>query len=109
MTDSTSFSTSIPIAVKAELEGAGAYMNAQALDIADELAQLAAYLNTLPEIWKGSASSYYQGLQAEWNIAANGLFGPDGVLGEIAHAMNVNWANYSEAEWNNTRTWSHGR
>ena len=53
MTGSPSFSTSIPIAVRAEPESAGAYPNAQ--------------------------------------------------------AMNVNRANYSEAEWNNTRRWSHGR
>lgn len=28
-------------------------------------------------------------------MGADGLFGPDGVLGRIAHAMNVNWNNYT--------------
>ncbi len=103
-----SFSDSTPIVVSPELEGVSQYLNGQAGDIADELHGLAAYLNGLQEIWTGQASSYYQGLQAEWNIAAEGLFGPEGVLGEIAHAMNITWANYSDAEWSNIRTWAHG-
>lgn len=102
------FSTAIPIVVQTELSNAGTYLNSQASNISDQLSRLAAYLNQLPEIWSGNASTYYQGLQQEWNIAANGLFGPDGVLGEIATAMNVTWNNYSDAEWSNTQTWSHG-
>jgi len=102
------FSDSTPILVSTELEGVGASLNGQASAIADELSDLARYLNGLQEIWTGQASSYYQGLQAEWNIAAEGLFGPDGVLGEIAHAMNIAWGNYSDAEWSNMRTWAHG-
>jgi hypothetical protein len=35
------------------------------------------------------------------------LLGPDGVLGQIAHAMNVNWGNYTEAEWANISGWKH--
>lgn len=102
------FSDSTPIMVKQELEAAGAYLNGQAEEIAEELHQLATYINQLTFVWTGPASGYYQGLQAEWNIAAEGLFGPDGVLGEISNAMNVGWGNYSEAEWNNSRTWNHG-
>jgi uncharacterized protein YukE len=102
------FSTAIPILVQTELSNAGTYLNNQASMISDELNSLAAYLNGLPEIWTGSASTYYQGLQQEWNIAAAGLFGPDGVLGEIANAMNVTWGNYSDAEWSNSSTWQHG-
>ena len=30
----------------------------------------------LQDQWQGPAQSYYQGLQQEWNIAADGLFGP---------------------------------
>jgi WXG100 family type VII secretion target len=97
----------MPILVATELEGVGTYLTGQATEISDELNQLASYLNQLEVIWQGAASGYYQGLQAEWNIAAQGLFGPDGVLGEIAHAMNVTWANYSDAEWSNSQTWQH--
>ncbi|HLX51055.1 MAG TPA: WXG100 family type VII secretion target [Streptosporangiaceae bacterium] len=96
-----------PILVAAELETVGTNLNNQAATISDELSQLASYLNQLPAIWQGAASDYYQGLQAEWNIAAEGLFGPDGVLGEIATAMNVSWNNYSDAEWSNSQTWQH--
>ena len=98
----------MPILVAAELESVGTYLNGQATEISDELSQLASYLNQLEAIWQGAASGYYQGLQAEWNIAAEGLFGPDGVLGEIATAMNVSWGNYSDAEWSNSQTWQHG-
>ncbi|PYC87905.1 hypothetical protein C7C46_02380 [Streptomyces tateyamensis] len=101
------FSDAVPISVQQELEGAGPYLNSQAAEISEELNRLAQYLNQLPELWQGAASGYYQGLQAEWNQAAEGLFGPEGVLGQIARALNVNWANYSDAEWANSRTWNH--
>jgi len=96
---------STPIAVPADLEGAGAWLNAQADAISEELAALARRLAPLQETWTGQAAADYQELQARWNIAANGLFGPDGVLGRIAATMGVNWNNYSQAEWANTRTW----
>jgi len=97
-----------PIYVAAELEGAGTWLNTQATNCADDLARLKAQLAPLADAWTLSkASDYYQGLQQEWNIAAEGLFGPDGVLGRIAQAMNVNWGNYSDAEWSNIQTWQH--
>ncbi len=99
---------STPIWVGTELESVGSYLNGQAAEIADELHQLATYLNQLDVTWQGSAATYYQGLQAEWNTAADGLFGPDGVLGEIANAMNITWGNYADAEWSNAQTWRSG-
>src|SRR3981081_3993300 len=97
-----------PIWVGEGLSGAGAWLNGQATTASDDLATLKAQLAPLQEAWTQSqAASYYQGLQQEWNIAAEGLFGPDGVLGQIAHAMNVNWGNYSDAEWSNISTWKH--
>ncbi|MFI2611723.1 WXG100 family type VII secretion target [Kitasatospora sp. NPDC018619] len=101
------FSDAVPISVQQDLGNAGPYLNGQAADISHQLHELALYLNQLPEGWQGTASAYYQGLQNEWNTAANGLFGPEGVLGQIAHAMNANWANYGEAEWSNSQTWKH--
>lgn len=95
-----------PIAVPADLEAAGNYINGQASAIADELAALAQQLEPLQGTWTGQAATYYEGLQQEWNISAAGLFSPDGVLGQIANAMNVNWGNYSDAEASNVRTWS---
>jgi uncharacterized protein YukE len=97
-----------PIYVAADLEGAGAWLNTQATTCADDLSRLKAQLAPLADAWTASkAADYYQGLQQEWNIAAEGLFGPDGVLGRIAQTMNVNWGNYSDAEWSNIRTWQH--
>jgi uncharacterized protein YukE len=99
---------STPIYVGAGLAGVGAWLNGQASTCAAELADLRARLAPLQDAWMQSqAADYYQGLQQNWNIAAEGLFGPEGVLGQIAQAMNVNWGNYAEAEWANIRTWQH--
>ncbi|NED80570.1 WXG100 family type VII secretion target [Streptomyces sp. SID11233] len=95
------------IMVKGELATAGAYIGGVSTQMAEELQKLITLLQPIQETWTGSAATYYEGLQQEWNYAANGLLGPDGVLGQIAHAMNVNWANYSEAEWANVQSWRH--
>ncbi|MGW8378532.1 WXG100 family type VII secretion target [Streptomyces sp. ODS28] len=87
---------------------AGKYLNSRAAAISDELARLKGRLAPLADAWNQSqAASYYQDMQNEWDIAAEGLFGPEGVLGRIAHAMDVNWNNYSDAEWSNVSTWKH--
>lgn len=95
--------------VASELEGSGAHISLIAQNIADELHALITKLQPVLAGggWSGSAQQYFEGLEAEWNYAANGLLGPEGVLGEIANAMHVNWNNYSEAEWANSRTWQH--
>jgi uncharacterized protein YukE len=97
------------IQVPVDLESAGAYINGVAETVAEELARLRTQLSPILDDsdWTGRAGSYYSGLQTEWNIAADGLLGPDGVLGQIAHAMHVTWNNYSEAEWANAQTWQH--
>jgi WXG100 family type VII secretion target len=93
------------IMVQDGLADAGAQLNARASEIVDELNTLIGQLAPLAETWTGPAASYYGPLQDEWNVAANGLFGPDGILGEIANAMNVTWNNYADAEWANVSTW----
>jgi uncharacterized protein YukE len=90
------------------LEAAGSWLNGRAGQITDELHALKGQLAPLADAWKQSqAATYYQDMQNEWDLAAEGLFGPDGVLGRIAHAMHVNWSNYSDAEWSNVSTWKH--
>jgi uncharacterized protein YukE len=92
-----------PIYVGEGLAGAGAWLNAKASALADQLEALKGQLMPLQDAWTHSqAATYYQDMQTEWNIAAEGLLGPDGVLGQIAHAMHVNWGNYSDAS-----TWKH--
>ena len=90
------------------LGAAGTWINGRAQEIAGDLETLKNKLAPLQDSWNHSqAATYYQDLQQEWNIAAEGLFGPNGVLGEIAQAMNVNWGNYTDAEWSNIKTWRH--
>lgn len=90
------------------LGAAGGYLNARAQQVTDELQALKGQLAPLADAWNQSqAATYYQDMQNEWDVAAEGLFGPEGVLGRIAHAMHVNWNNYSDAEWSNVSTWKH--
>ncbi|MEU1302170.1 WXG100 family type VII secretion target [Streptomyces shenzhenensis] len=97
-----------PIYVGEGLGAAGARLNGQAAAIEELLQHLRSLLAPLEEAWTHStAATYYQDLKMEWDIAAMGLYGPDGVLGQIAHAMNVNWANYTAAEEANISTWRH--
>ena len=91
--------------VPPELELAGAKLNTMATTIGDHLNDLKTQLVPLEASWTGDAQPHYQYLQAAWNTAAHGLFGVDGVLGEIASAVNLAWNNYSECEWANVRTW----
>jgi WXG100 family type VII secretion target len=93
------------IVVPSELEGAGAYINGVATQIEGELNALKTQLSPLLTSWSGAAQVYYEGLQQEWDIAAEGLLGPNGVLGQIASTMNLNWNNYTDCEWSNVKTW----
>jgi uncharacterized protein YukE len=96
------------IIVPMTLEDAGAYIEGQASIIVGELETLKAKLTAFEPTWTGTAAGDWNILQQEWNIGAQGLFGGNGepgVLGDIAHAMHVNWSNYSDAEWANSQTW----
>jgi len=97
---------STPISVQLDsLEAVQYWLNDRATIIMDKLQNLARQLDPLEATWSGQAQQYYFGLRQEWNSAASGLLAPDGVLGEIARAMGVVWNNYSQAEWDNARTW----
>jgi uncharacterized protein YukE len=97
-----------PIYVGEGLGAAGGWINARAGAIAGQLEALKKKLAPLQEAWTQSqAATYYQDMQHEWDVSAEGLLGPDGVLGQIAHVMNVNWGNYTDAEWSNVSTWKH--
>ncbi|MFG1885218.1 WXG100 family type VII secretion target [Micromonospora sp. NPDC049102] len=101
MPDPSSSSLRVPL----ELEMAGSQLNGKAAEIVSELDALKSKLQPLSETWQGDAKTYYEGLQGEWNLAADGLFGPEGVLGLIASALNLNWNNYSRCEWECLNTW----
>jgi uncharacterized protein YukE len=93
--------------VPMDLEHAGPYINGKAQAISDELTRLRSQLQPVLDSWGGDTKEYYHGLQNEWNIAAEGLLGPEGVMGQIAHAMHITWNNYTSCEWANAQTWRH--
>ncbi|WFE27086.1 hypothetical protein O7623_28190 [Solwaraspora sp. WMMD791] len=95
-----------PIYVGEGLEAAGAWLNGQAAIAGGDLDNLRALLAPLQETWLNStAATYFTDMQMQWDLAAVGLFGPEGVLGQIAEVMDVNWINYVEAETANIETW----
>lgn len=97
------------IHVGRELEGAGPHLNGQAQHIMGELHALKSRLQVLIDTWNAQSATDYQMRMHEWDMAAVGLFGGEeenGVLGEIAHALRVNWGNYVGAEEANIRTWT---
>jgi uncharacterized protein YukE len=95
------------IRVPTDLEGAGRFINARVAEMTAELHRLIGLLGPLQATWTGQAFTYFNGLQQSWNLAADGLFGEEGVLSIIANAMDVTWHNYSNAEWANVQTWRH--
>jgi len=100
---------STPISVQLDsLEEVQYWLNDRATIIMDKLQTLASQLDPLEATWSGKARENYFGLRQEWNSAATGLLAPDGVLGDIARAMGIVWNNYSQAEWDNARTWQQG-
>ncbi|MFE0464923.1 WXG100 family type VII secretion target [Kitasatospora sp. NPDC058965] len=96
------------ILVHAQLGEVGPHIHASAEEIIGELQRLVQLLEPLRDTWTTSeAAADYEIMQQEWNTAAEGLFGPNGVLGNVAAVMNVNFVNYSDAEWANVSTWRH--
>ncbi len=91
--------------VPEDLGGAGPFINGVSAAIDSELGQLRNQLTPISLTWTGAAKTWYEGLQQEWNMAAEGLFGETGVLTQIAHAMNINWNNYTDCEWTNLQSW----
>jgi hypothetical protein len=80
-----------------EPEGVGAVLNGVATQVTAELAQLRGLLEPFRDVCLEAGANL--GANEEWNIAADGLFGPAGVLAAIAGALNVEWADYTDAVW----------
>jgi hypothetical protein len=70
---------------------------AMAADVADRLAGLRSELAPTRALWTGDGADLCPA--DEWTIAADGLFGPDGVLGQISRAMNTDWPALPDAGW----------
>ena len=94
------------IRVPAQLEGAGPFIRGVSAEMAAELDRLRARVVALKDTWReGTAQEKYQQYQAEWDLAAKGLFGPGGSLEIIAGVMDQIWQNYCLVEATNTRGW----
>ncbi|GAA1685833.1 hypothetical protein GCM10009765_38920 [Fodinicola feengrottensis] len=96
--------------VPAELAEAGTHIRTISGNLASELDTLHKKLAPLAESWKGDAYQYFTGLQQEWNLASLGLWGDGtqgntGLLPFIAHALDVSYENYTNAEHSNAQTW----
>jgi hypothetical protein len=101
--------------VPVELGDAGHQVRIASQAIVDQLAALAGKLAPLQETWNDpgfGASTYFQGLEQYWNNAAHGLFGDGekepGILGDIAHRLDVMWYNYVTTQQTNTKQWMMG-
>jgi WXG100 family type VII secretion target len=97
------------VKVPAELQAAGPTLNSAAQTITGELARLQSLLQPLQETWIAQSATNFEGLMAEWQSAAVHLFGTaeeQGILGEIAQILNVNWGNYVDTEEANIKMWA---
>ena len=102
---------STPIAVPYSLADVAPYLHAKADSIMSGLDNLARQLAPMADTWQsppGSAAPSYEQLQAQWNLAARQLFGDvgdDGLLGQIARVMGINYDNYLEGASVTTNVW----
>jgi hypothetical protein len=103
-----------PLQVPAELGDAGPFVRRTAGTLGGYLSGLQNQLAPLPETWKDTgngASTQYQNYELEWRNAAADLFGDGqanpGILGDIAHRLDVAWYNYVTAQNTNTKMWLH--
>lgn len=74
-----------------------------ASQIAQQLADLKAYLAPLVASWSGEASSDFQVLQAKWDASANDL---NQVLRQLSQALRLAGEQYQAAEKANSSVWS---
>ena len=75
----------------------GAAINGIAREVAAELAALRRMLEPLHEACDGTLLD--PGATAEWSMAAAGIFGPTGVLGFVAGALDLDWSEVDQAGW----------
>jgi len=117
---------SIPLWVANELSTAGQTVRNTAIQLTQDLQDLRNQLAPLAESWDSDSHNYYDELERLWDQASQRLFGTsgaataspgttdqgqvlaqEGVLGEIAHALDVTWDNYVLTEGANTHIWQH--
>jgi hypothetical protein len=75
----------------------GHAMTATAAEVAVRLAGLRRVLEPTRDLWAGTTAGL--GPAEEWTIAVEGLFGADGVLGQISRAMHAEWPAFEGLGW----------
>ncbi len=65
------------IRVPTDLEGAGTFINGASAEIIGDLTRLENQLAPLAATWVGSSATYFEDQRLAWNVAADGLFGPE--------------------------------
>jgi hypothetical protein len=106
-----------------ELSTAGPHVRSVAVTLSQSLQDLRNQLAPVAETWDSQAHSYYDPLEKMWDQSAQRLFGSsgaataspgvspsqvlaeEGVLGEIADALDRAWENYCLTEGANTHIW----
>lgn len=86
--------------------GAAAYFAALDSEMGQSMARVGKGLQKLPDRWSGDAADYFHHVLTDWHTAYTGLFGDEdtkapGLLGEIAHLMDVPWYDHSMPVTNN--------
>ena len=76
--------------------------DAIATQIAQQLADLKAYLAPLVGTWSGEASTDFQALQAKWDASAGDL---NQVLRQISQSLRTAGDNYLNTERTNSKIW----
>ena len=97
--------TTTPIMVSTDMEAQGGILLGKAEDIDQMLAELLTRLRAIEDFWESPASREFVPFFNNWNSAASEMFGPGGVLGQVANVLNVAWNNYTECEFSNVKTW----
>ncbi|MGC4879750.1 hypothetical protein ACLQ26_26220 [Micromonospora sp. DT43] len=75
----------------------GSAIKALAADVADRLAMLRDELEPTRARWSGIHD--YLGPADEWTIAADGLLGPNGVLGMVSDALEITLPDLVAVGW----------
>lgn len=82
---------------QSDLTDVGQTIDALAGDIARRLAALRRELEPARGLWAGTRVDLDP--VAEWTLAADGILGPDGILGLISGAIRYEWPGYAGAGW----------
>ncbi|MFY1635498.1 hypothetical protein ACN27F_19860 [Solwaraspora sp. WMMB335] len=80
-----------------DLAEVGQAIDALAGQVARRLTDLRRELGSTGGLWAGAGVDLDP--KIEWTLAADGILGPDGILGLISGAIHYEWPGYAQAGW----------